>query len=231
MAAPTLPSSPWQKSPRRRSGAFGAGCCVAARLNTSSIRRFAAPCIRPESAPNGSVRLSPRAARLFQVTTGGSQGSRFGAATGSGGSVQCWGSNEYGQLGTGESASSLQPVTVLGFRPTRSVHARRCRFRGRRRRQKPKAAAVAVAVSRGRSSSRSRCRIRNPTYPSRGDPRTMRYGGCGPAHNGGNPHWLMPHGSTPAWVVSIWAEGNVRTTTPLNKQLHSPEPVKSQVAT
>ena len=61
----------------------------------------------------------------------------------------------------------------------------------------------------------------------------MRHGGYGSAHNGGNPHWLMlmPHGSTPAGIVSIWGEGNVRSTTPLNRQLHVPEPVKSQVAT
>ena len=55
-------SSPWRKSPRRRSGGFWPVCGVAARWNTSSIRRFAAPCIRAEPTPNGSVRLPPRAA-------------------------------------------------------------------------------------------------------------------------------------------------------------------------
>jgi hypothetical protein len=88
-AASEPASSPWTKSPRRRSGGFWPVCRpwnpervphlprgepsgkarrlprgrVAARLNTSSIRRFAAPCIRAEPAPNGSVRLCPRAAR------------------------------------------------------------------------------------------------------------------------------------------------------------------------
>ncbi len=57
--------------------------------------------------------------------------------------------------------------------------------------------------------------------------------GYGSAHIGGNPHWLMlmPHGSTQAGRVSIWGEGNVRPTTPLNKQLQVPEPEKSQVTT
>ena len=56
------PSSPWTKSPVAENGRGGAVCCVAARLNTASIRRFAAPCIRPRRARFGSVRLYPRAA-------------------------------------------------------------------------------------------------------------------------------------------------------------------------
>ena len=62
-----IASNPWRKSPRRRSGRLWPVCCVLPRLNTPSIRRFARPCIRAESAPNGSVRLSPRAARVVAI--------------------------------------------------------------------------------------------------------------------------------------------------------------------
>ena len=74
MKSPTLhalplsvSSSPWTKSPVAENGRGEAVCCVAARLNTSGIRRFAAPCIRPRRARFGSVRLYPRAASLLAL--------------------------------------------------------------------------------------------------------------------------------------------------------------------
>jgi len=50
--------------PRRRAGRGWAVCCVAARLNTSSIRRFAAPCIRPAAPRRARSGLLRRALSL-----------------------------------------------------------------------------------------------------------------------------------------------------------------------
>ena len=53
-----------------RNGRGKAVCGVAARLNTASIPRFAAPFVRPRRAHFGSVRLPPRLLLAWRRPTG-----------------------------------------------------------------------------------------------------------------------------------------------------------------
>ena len=77
----------------------------------------------PETCNNLPCSTTPVAVSGLSGVTGIAAGQRFACALLSGGTVDCWGSSFYGQLGNGTSTGSTTPVAVSGLSGATAISA------------------------------------------------------------------------------------------------------------